>query len=170
MDPRDRKYTNKEISVYWKPRECIHSSVCYMKLLEVFNPRKRPWVNMQGAPSAKIIEIVNQCPTEALTWKWNDNEKNKQVTEADTNHIKIRRPDDFDPEEEEEEVVQFDANEPIKIQVMNDGPYLVEGSYLLVNSDGSKVNMKGISSLCRCGASNSMPFCDGTHKQIGVRN
>jgi len=132
----------------------------------VFNPRKRPWVNMQGASSDKIIEIVNQCPTEALTWKWNEEEKNKQVTEAETNHIKFKRPDDTDLVGEEE-VVQVEGTDPLKIRVMNDGPFLIEGNYLLTKSDGSKMYMQGITSLCRCGESDSMPFCDGAHRKKG---
>ena len=168
MDPRERKYSNGEITVYWKPRECIHSSVCYMNLLDVFNPRKRPWVNMSGASTEKIIEVVNQCPTEALTWKWNDEEKNKTVTEADTNHIKFKRPFDFE-QEERDSIVEVKANEPLKIQVMKDGPYVVEGTFILVKSDGSEVNMKGMSSFCRCGNSSSMPFCDGSHRKTGFQ-
>ena len=121
---------------------------------------------MQGAPTEKIIEIINQCPTEALTWKWEDEDKNNTVTEADTNHVKFRRPEICKPEEEEQ-MIQVDGAEPIKIQVMKDGPYLIEGNFLLIESDGSKMNMKGISSICRCGDSHSMPFCDGTHRKTG---
>ncbi|UCG26837.1 MAG: (4Fe-4S)-binding protein [Bacteroidales bacterium] len=168
MDPRERKYSNGEITVYWKPRECIHSSVCYMNLLEVFNPRKRPWVNMSGASTRKIIDVVNQCPTEALTWKWNDEEKNKTVTEADTNHIKFKRPHDFE-KKEEDSILEVEQDEPLKIRVMKNGPYIVEGSYVLTRADGSEINMMGMSSFCRCGNSNSMPFCDGNHRKTGFK-
>ena len=169
MYQRNRKYSNREITVYWKPSTCIHASTCYMKLLDVFNPRKRPWVNMQGAPTEKIIEVVNQCPTEALTWKWNDEEKNKTVTEDNTNHIKFKRPGEFGSPEEDQ-VFAVDTAQPVKIQIMKDGPILVEGSYLLTQPDGSKITVKGISSFCRCGSSNTLPFCDGTHRKIGVRD
>jgi uncharacterized Fe-S cluster protein YjdI len=166
MYQRSRKYSNGEITVYWKPSACIHASTCYMKLLDVFNPRKRPWVNMQGAPTEKIIEVVNQCPTEALAWKWDDEEKNKNVTESDANHIKFKRPE-IGESVKENQVLQVDQDNPLKIQVMKDGPILVEGSYLLTQPDGSIITMKGISSFCRCGSSNAIPFCDGTHRKIG---
>jgi uncharacterized Fe-S cluster protein YjdI len=34
---------------------------CYKELIEVFNPDKRPWVNMKGAPTDEIIEVVDMC-------------------------------------------------------------------------------------------------------------
>ncbi|NMB71943.1 MAG: hypothetical protein GYA22_07330, partial [Bacteroidales bacterium] len=71
MDKHDRTYTNGEITVFWKPGKCIHATTCYRELIEVFNPRKRPWVNMQGAPTERIIEVVDKCPTQALSWQWN---------------------------------------------------------------------------------------------------
>lgn len=170
MDPRERKYSNGEITVYWKPKACIHSSICYTKLLDVFNPRKRPWVNMSGADTEKIIEIVNECPTEALTWKWDDEEKNRSVTEADTNHVKFKRPDVLKLPVTGDEIHQVLPVEPVKIQAMKDGPFVVEGAYTLIRTDGTKMNMNGMSSFCCCGASDSMPFCDGTHRKIGFSN
>ncbi len=37
----------------------------------------------------------------------------------------------------------------------------------LVGSDGVVIATPRVYSLCRCGASNSKPFCDGTHSKIG---
>ncbi|HCC70614.1 MAG TPA: hypothetical protein DEQ09_05615 [Bacteroidales bacterium] len=49
MESGKRKYKNKEITVYWKPSSCIHASACTNELPEVFNPDKRPWVNIDGS-------------------------------------------------------------------------------------------------------------------------
>ena len=66
------------------------------------------------------------------------------------------------------------------ITVTPDGPYLVSGAPLVVkrpvHSDqgeplawitGPTISTKKRYALCRCGASDRKPFCDGTHARIG---
>ena len=51
-----------------------------------------------------------------------------------------------------------------------DGPYLVRGAFEVVDANGNVVDARRKTvALCRCGASRSKPFCDGTHKLIGFR-
>ncbi len=62
----------------------------------------------------------------------------------------------------------------IKITVRKNGPYRVEapeGSVELMDADGNRYDLTGkvAFSLCRCGASVSKPFCDGTHSKIGFQ-
>ena len=168
MDKNDREYSNKDITIFWKPGKCIHESTCYTRLLEVFNPSKRPWVNMDGAPTEKIIKITNKCPTEALMWKWNDDVKNKLVTSSDTNHIKIRRPYEFHKRRNEEE--NTNKENAVSVRIMKNGPLIAEGNFKVVTSDGKKLQTGSFTSSCRCGQSNSMPFCDGTHRKIGFQD
>src|SRR5436309_2436210 len=49
------------------------------------------------------------------------------------------------------------------------GPYLVEGLELLLNSRGDELAAKEKMYLCRCGGSQNKPFCDGTHAKNGFR-
>jgi uncharacterized Fe-S cluster protein YjdI len=62
-----RQYTNGEITVVWEPGKCLHSSTCFRGLPQVFDPRKRPWVMIMGAPSEAIVTQVGRCPSGALT-------------------------------------------------------------------------------------------------------
>ena len=63
----EKRYSNDEITVVWKPEICAHSTNCWKSLLRVFDPRKRPWINMQGASTERIIETVKKCPSGALS-------------------------------------------------------------------------------------------------------
>jgi uncharacterized Fe-S cluster protein YjdI len=150
METKDREYTNGEITVKWQPSKCIHVTTCYRELIEVFNPRKRPWVNMQGAPTDEIIRVVKLCPTEALTFRWND--------ESGVNE---------QPEKKPVEAVQDEKKIMADIKVMKDGPLLVKGIFKIVGSDGVEMKQMRMVSFCRCGNSGKMPFCDGTHRKIG---
>ena len=146
MDSKDREYTNGEITVYWRPKKCIHATTCYKELIEVFNPRNRPWVNMSGAPTDRIIEVVNKCPTEALFFKYNNEIDEKTV------------PAPSKPKQDETKT---------QLKVMKDGPLVVRGKFTLTGENGEQLKVMKLTSLCRCGGSNKMPFCDGTHRKIG---
>jgi CDGSH-type Zn-finger protein len=61
---------------------------------------------------------------------------------------------------------------PVKITIRPNGPYLVEGECELIDVNGSKVDTSSRGprlALCRCGASVSKPFCDGTHSKMGFQ-
>jgi uncharacterized Fe-S cluster protein YjdI len=157
----ERKYTNGEITVYWKPSACVHASYCYRELIEVFDPSRRPWVDMKGASTDRIIEVVNLCPTEALTWKWNDEEKNKDIGKDHLNHVIFRRP----------ELINNDTitikESSVSVKVRPDGPVVITGNFSLEYGTTRKGIKDGMISICRCGASENMPFCDGKHRKIG---
>jgi uncharacterized Fe-S cluster protein YjdI len=66
-----RVYRNKDITVYWDSDKCVHSTYCILMLPDVFNPRRRPWVNMQAAGTEDIKKTIDTCPSGALTYKLN---------------------------------------------------------------------------------------------------
>ena len=115
------KYTNDEVTVVWKPNTCIHSTLCWKSLLEVFNPREKPWIKMDGASTEKIIEQVRKCPSGALSYYVN--------AEASA-------------EETPDKVVAESAN-ILKIQVSPNGPYLIKTECLIVHSDGREETKTG---------------------------
>jgi len=67
-----KKYTNGEVTIIWKPDLCIHSGICFRGLVEVFDPRKRPWITPETSSTEKIIEQIKKCPSGALSYTLND--------------------------------------------------------------------------------------------------
>ena len=61
-------YTNQEVTIVWKPEFCQHSARCWSQLPEVFDYKKKPWINPNGASSEKIIEQIKKCPSGALSY------------------------------------------------------------------------------------------------------
>lgn len=149
MSSKDRQYTNGEITVFWKPALCDHSTICFRKLPKVFNPIERPWVNINAEPTDKIIEIVDLCPTGALFYKrnkdlLNENQKNETAKES----------------------VKNDNENVTILTVLKDGPLRIKGNFKIIGIDGNTLDINGNATICRCGASARKPFCDGNHRKI----
>jgi CDGSH-type Zn-finger protein len=54
------------------------------------------------------------------------------------------------------------------IKVRRDGPYLVTGPVTVTDADGNRYDIETPNvALCRCGASQTKPFCDGSHRTNG---
>jgi len=73
MSDSDSTYSNGEITVVWKPGVCIHSGKCVQGLSEVFNIHTRPWINIAGSSTGRIMRQVEQCPSGALSYFRNEN-------------------------------------------------------------------------------------------------
>lgn len=57
----------------------------------------------------------------------------------------------------------------ISIRIRDHGPLVVEGNVSIVDAEGRPFvpnSEKPVIALCRCGASQNKPFCDGAHRQL----
>ena len=52
----------------------------------------------------------------------------------------------------------------VKISVMDNGPLVVMGNVEIIDVEGNKIETKEQFGLCRCGLSQTKPFCDGIHQ------
>lgn len=134
-----KQYTNGEVTIVWKPQECIHSTICFKGLGEVFDPRKRPWITPEKSTTEKIVDQVKKCPSGALSYYMNK--------DAPGGDVKV----------ESETIVEATPN----------GPLLVYGNVSVKDSSGTITKKNNVTAFCRCGSSSNKPFCDGTHKKIG---
>ena len=131
-----RIYERDELSVLWDATRCIHVGTCMMALPEVFDSRKRPWVDINGADADAIARAVRLCPTGAL---------------------KIESRGDFPAE---------DPDEPTTIEVGRTGPLFVRGRVRLIDDERRVTSDETRVALCRCGASANKPFCDNSHRLV----
>ncbi len=143
MKNTTKKYTNGDITIVWQPDVCIHSTFCWKGLVEVFNPHKRPWIDMDGASTERIIEQVKKCPSGALSFFQNKEEKSAGGEK--TVHT--------------ETIVEVSPN----------GPLMVYGNVTVKDAHGNEKKHNKVTALCRCGASGNKPYCDGTHRKIEFR-
>ena len=63
-----KEYTNGDVTVVWQPKLCIHSAVCARGLPAAFKPREKPWVQLEHVHSDQVMEVVDKCPSGALTY------------------------------------------------------------------------------------------------------
>lgn len=57
--------------------------------------------------------------------------------------------------------------ETLTVKFAAHGPILCTGPLTVRSADGTAVHAGLKAALCRCGASATKPFCDGTHGKIG---
>jgi uncharacterized Fe-S cluster protein YjdI len=102
-----REYTRPEIRVQWYASRCIHSGACIRALPGVFDPKRRPWIDIGAADADAIADAVERCPTGALRYERHDGTPNETPT-AD-----------------------------VQITPVPNGPYFVRGAFDIVDPDGS---------------------------------
>jgi CDGSH iron-sulfur domain-containing protein 3 len=65
------------------------------------------------------------------------------------------------------------AEPVVEIKVRDDGPYKVTGPVRLVDPEGGVIEVPDDGRpivLCRCGRSQTKPFCDAAHKASGFES
>lgn len=137
----EKTYSNEDITVHWKPSICEHSTLCWKGMINVFNPKERPWVKIDGATTAEIIAQIDKCPSGALSYKYN-------------------KAMNIEPVNQEEDGI-------VEINVAAMGPTRIKGDFVIKDREGNIIlEGKKAVSLCSCGHSSNKPFCDGMHKTL----
>jgi len=60
--------------------------------------------------------------------------------------------------------------EEATIQVLEDGPYIITGHAMLIDTQGNHIENKGQTALCRCGKSDNRPYCTGKCQEKHFKN
>lgn len=132
-----RRYESGNAVVLYDAASCIHAAECVRGLPAVFDPQAKPWIRPESANADELAAVIRRCPTGAL---------------------KLERKDGGAAE-------QPDATNSVHIEP--NGPLYLRGRIVHAGgADATTVEHTRVA-LCRCGASASKPFCDGSHKKSG---
>lgn len=124
------------MEVTYDSGRCTHVAECVRGLPRVFNTRKRPWVNLDGASPNRVAEIILKCPTGALHYERVDGGENESPGPLN------------------------------QVTLIPNGPLYLRGEIWILNPDGSLFMEDTRMALCRCGHSRNKPFCDNSHVRV----
>lgn len=133
----EKRYQREDLEVIWKPELCIHSGVCARGLPKVFDPNRRPWIDLSHAEIEEIKSKIEECPSGALSYVSSSDAEEQNATES--------------------------VNQ---VRVLKDGPLAISGPCAITTTEGEVLELQKDAFLCRCGASSKKPFCDGSHKKV----
>ena len=99
--------------------------------------RGTAWVVVDAADADAVAAAIESCPTGALRYRRLDGGPQEQPPAETT------------------------------VEPRQNGPLFVRGAVRIVDPDGHLIREDTRAALCRCGASENKPFCDGSHRRIG---
>jgi len=130
-------YQGADANIRWDGRLCIHVQECGRSADELFVGGRDPWGMPDAETSETVVDVVERCPTGALTY-----------TRKDGGGSEV-------------------ADKENRIMVANNGPLYVRGDLKIAGAADDMAGTKFRAALCRCGQSQNKPFCDGAHEKAG---
>ncbi|MEO0425364.1 MAG: CDGSH iron-sulfur domain-containing protein [Pseudomonadota bacterium] len=129
------------VTVWYTPVLCSHAGECQRLASAVFDPKREPWVQPQGAEIGPLLKALSACPSGAL----------RLGVEGDVTQA------------------QHLTDGDVEIRIERHGPYHVRNVRLDAEFNGAGASRTKYV-LCRCGHSRNKPFCDGTHYDLKWRD
>jgi len=65
---RRETYVGKAITIHDSRALCAHAGVCTNRLAAVWRMGEEPWIDPNGASAEEIIEVIQACPSGALSY------------------------------------------------------------------------------------------------------
>jgi len=139
-DKEKINYPGEKINVEWDGSLCIHIAECGHAKGELFVTGRQPWCKPDLVTVDNVIDVVERCPSGALSYKCKD------LT------------------------IEENSDQENTLTVCYNGPYFVRGELDVESSAGDSPGTKFRAALCRCGSSKNKPFCDNSHEANGFKD
>ena len=140
MSMAKKRFSGEQVDVDWDGRLCIHVAECGRAKGELFVGGREPWAQPDLVPLQEVIDVVERCPTGALTYEVKDGSVSERPAEENT------------------------------VTVSCHGPYFLRGEINLEGTPTDMDGTRFRAALCRCGSSRRKPFCDNSHEQAGFKD
>lgn len=137
---RVNSFANDAIRVTWSRMRCTHVAACVMNLPPVFEPGRRPWIDLDRGSADAIARAVQHCPTGALHFERLDGGEQESTPTLNT------------------------------ALISRNGPIHLRGDIEVLDESGATILRDTRVSLCRCGHSTHRPLCDYSHAAAEFRD
>ena len=140
MASKTFEYKGKEATVTWDGGLCIHIGECGRAKGDLFVGGRKPWCDPDLSANDEIREVIQRCPTGALSVEFADGSVPETAPAENT------------------------------VQVAYNGPLFVTGDLQIDGAPENVPGLKFRAALCRCGESKNKPFCDNSHEDAGFQD
>lgn len=140
MESKVIRYPGVDLTIEYDLKRCIHAAECVNGLPQVFNPKRKPWIDADQGSADEVAGVIQRCPSGALAFSRHDGGAEEVADESNT------------------------------VTVVADGPLYARGTITLKSAAGDTISEETRVALCRCGASANKPFCDNSHNKSGFND
>ncbi len=73
-----------DLTIHYDVKTCIHARRCVLGLPKVFDPDARPWINPENGDPDEIAEVIEACPSGALSYHRKDGRDDESLPRTNT--------------------------------------------------------------------------------------
>lgn len=126
----------KDATIRFEAQRCIHSRHCVLGQPGVFVANvEGEWIHPDAASAEQVAVVAQSCPSGAITYQRNDGAAGEPLPKVNV------------------------------LRLIENGPLALRADLRIGGQALAKDAQRTRATLCRCGASKSKPFCDGSHAE-----
>lgn len=140
IEKHQYRYPGDKVDVEWDDRLCIHIGECGRAKGDLFVGGRKPWCIPDFVSQEEVVDVIERCPTGALTYHFKDASVTEQADKENT------------------------------VTVTYNGPYFLRGDLKIEGAFEQNAGLAHRAALCRCGRSKNKPFCDNSHEEVDFKD